>query len=75
MVPLWINAGTTHGIAATSIVSCIQGETGLPAAAIGKVEIRDEHCEVEVANQHARSIISRLNRAHLNGRRLRAKLA
>jgi ATP-dependent RNA helicase DeaD len=72
---LWVNAGSSHGVASPAIVSCIQGETGLPASVIGKVTVHEDHSEVEVAEQHARSIISRLNRAHFQGRRLRAKLA
>jgi ATP-dependent RNA helicase DeaD len=75
LVPLWVNAGSSHGVASPAIVSCIQGETGLPASVIGKVTVHEDHSEVEVAEQHARSIISRLNRAHFQGRRLRAKLA
>jgi len=75
MVPLWVNVGTAHAMSPEALISCIQGETGLPTSVLGKVDIADDHSKIDVAEPHARSIISRLNRAQLNGRRLRAKLA
>ena len=75
MVPLWVNVGTAHAMTPEALISCIQGETGLPTSVLGKVNVAEDHSKIDVAEPHARSIISRLNRAQLNGRRLRAKLA
>lgn len=75
MVPLWVNVGTAHAMTPEALISCIQGETGLPKSVLGNVNVAEDHSKIDVAEPHARSIISRLNRAQLNGRRLRAKLA
>lgn len=75
MVPLWVNVGTAHAVTPEGLISCIQGETGLPTSVLGNVNVAEDHSKIDVAEPHARSIISRLNRAQLNGRRLRAKLA
>ena len=57
------------------MVTLIQGETGLPAEVIGKVDIRERHSFVEVSTEHAQAIVSRLKRAPLGGIRLKAKVA
>ena len=74
MLPLWLNVGRSHGVGPANIVGCILGETGLPPAAVGKIEVDVEHSIVDVSAHHARAILSRLNRTQLSGRRLKAKL-
>ena len=72
---LWLSAGEANGIQAADVVRLIQGETGLPAEVIGKVDIRERHSFVEVSTEHAQVIVSRLKRAPLGGIRLKAKVA
>jgi ATP-dependent RNA helicase DeaD len=72
---LWISAGEENGIQKADVVTLIQGETGLPAEVIGKVDIRERHSFVEVSTEHAQAIVSRLKRAPLGGIRLKAKVA
>ena len=38
----------------------IQGETGLPAEIIGRVDIRERHTFVEVASEHAAGVVAKL---------------
>jgi len=63
------------GVAETHIVSTILGETGLPRSVVGPVDIRERHLFVYVAGEHANSILSKLNRAQINGRKVKAKVA
>ncbi|MBN9693929.1 MAG: DEAD/DEAH box helicase [Verrucomicrobia bacterium] len=72
---LWISAGEANGIQKADVVTLIQGETGLPAEVIGKVDIRERHSFVEVSTEHAQVIVARLKRAPLGGIRLKAKVA
>lgn len=70
-----MSIGSTMGITAADILSAIQGQTGLPLSAIGTVDVRERHAFVDVAEEHARSIISKLNRADIKGKRVKIKEA
>jgi len=74
-VRIWMGAGASHGVGSPEILECILGETGLPATAVVGIDVRERHAFVRVLPQHAPVILSRLNRAHLAGRRLKAKMA
>ena len=49
------------------------GETGLPAKTVGTVDIRERHLFVDVTSDSANAIVSKLNRAHLKGRKIKVK--
>jgi ATP-dependent RNA helicase DeaD len=72
---LYINAGAEMGVSEGDIVGTILGETGLPRTAVGVVDIRERHLFVDVASEHANSIISKLNRAQIKGRKAKVKVA
>jgi ATP-dependent RNA helicase DeaD len=72
---LYLNAGAEMGISEADIVGTILGETGLPRNVVGAVDIRERHLFVDVASEHANSIISKLNRAQIKGRKAKAKVA
>ena len=72
---LYVNVGTEMGVSEGDIVGTILGETGLPRKVVGAVDIRDRHLFVDVASEHANSIISKLNRAQIKGRKAKAKVA
>ena len=63
------------GISEGDIVGTILGETGLPRKILGAVDIRERHLFVDVASEHANSIIAKLNRAQIKGRKAKAKVA
>ena len=75
MTRLWIGVGSEAAVGPDEIKGCILGETGIPAAAIGKIDIRERHSFVEVTADTATGVIAKLNRATLGGRRLKAKVA
>jgi ATP-dependent RNA helicase DeaD len=72
---LYVNAGVEMGIAEPDIVGTILGETGLPRKVVGAVDIRERHLFVDVASEHANSIISKLNRAQIKGHKAKVKVA
>ena len=72
---LHLNVGETTGLGAADVVNAIMGETGLPAKVIGTIDVREKHAFVEVAAEHANSIIAKLNRGGIAGRKVKVKLA
>jgi ATP-dependent RNA helicase DeaD len=72
---LYLNVGAEMGVSEGDIVGTILGETGLPRKVVGAVDIRERHLFVDVASEHANSIISKLNRAQIKGRKAKAKVA
>lgn len=72
---LYMNVGEEMGVTANDVVQAIQGETGLPAKAIGKVDIRERHLFVDVSSEHANSILAKLKRTQIKGYKVKAKEA
>ena len=72
---LYLNVGAEMGVSEGDVVGTILGETGLPRKVVGAVDIRERHLFVDVAAEHANSILSKLNRAQIKGRKAKAKVA
>jgi ATP-dependent RNA helicase DeaD len=72
---LFINLGKDAGISPPEVVSLILGHTGLPASVVGTVDLRERHLFVDVASDHVRAIVSKLNRSQVQGRNLKVKVA
>ena len=72
---LYMNVGEEMGVAPGDVVGAILGETGLPAAVVGTVDIRERHLFVDVAAEHANGIIAKLNRTRIKNNKLKVKLA
>jgi ATP-dependent RNA helicase DeaD len=72
---LYINVGAEMGVGAKDVVDAIMGHTGLPAKVVGTVDIRDRHLYVDVAGEHANSIIAKLNRNRIKDHKLKVKIA
>jgi ATP-dependent RNA helicase DeaD len=72
---LYMNVGEKMGVAAADVTGAILGETGLPAKVVGRVDIRERHLFVDVAAEHANSIISKLNRTSIKNQKLKVKVA
>ena len=72
---LHMSVGAENGASRDEIIRTIQGQTGLPASAIGEVDLRERHTFVDVAAEHANAIVSKLKRAQVGNQRLKVKLA
>jgi ATP-dependent RNA helicase DeaD len=63
------------GVSAADVVETIMGQTGLPAKVVGTVDVRERHLFADVASEHANSILARLNRGQIKGRKIKVKVA
>src|SRR5204862_3146785 len=72
---LWMNLGEETGIVPIDIVNAVAGETGLPGKVVGTVDIRERHLFVDVASEHVKGIVAKLNRAEIKSHKLKVKVA
>jgi ATP-dependent RNA helicase DeaD len=72
---LWMNVGEEMGIAPIDIVNVVSGETGLPGKVVGTVDVRERHLFVDVASEHVKGIIAKLNRSQIKGHKIKVKVA
>jgi ATP-dependent RNA helicase DeaD len=72
---LWMSLGEEQGFTPIDFVNAVAGETGLPGKVVGKVDVRERHSFVDVAEEHANSIIAKLNRAQIKGQKVKVKVA
>jgi ATP-dependent RNA helicase DeaD len=72
---LWMSLGEEMGVVPIDIVNTVAGETGLPGKVVGTVDIRERHLFVDVASEHADSIIAKLNRTQIKGHKVKVKVA
>jgi ATP-dependent RNA helicase DeaD len=72
---LWMNVGEEMGVAPIDIVNAVAGETGLPGKVVGLVDVRERHLFADVASEHVKSIIAKLNRSEIKGHKLKVKVA
>lgn len=72
---LWMNLGAEMGIKPIDVVNAIAGETGLPGKVVGTVDVRERHLFVDVATEHVKGIIAKLNRAAINNQKVKVKVA
>ncbi len=72
---LWMSLGQEQGVVPIDFVNSVAGETGLPGKVVGKVDVRERHSFVDVASEHANSIIAKLNRSEIKGQKVKVKVA
>ncbi|HEV2691396.1 MAG TPA: helicase-related protein, partial [Verrucomicrobiae bacterium] len=72
---LWMSVGEAQGVTPIDVVNSVAGETGLPGKVVGTVDVREKHLFVDVAAEHANSIIAKLNRAEIKGHKVKVKIA
>ncbi len=72
---LWMNLGEEMAVTPIDVVNAVAGHTGLPGKVVGKVDVRERHLFLDVAADHANSIIAKLNRAEIKGHKVKVKEA
>ena len=70
-----MNLGEEMGVSEGDVIEAILGATGLPRETIGKVDVRERHLFFNVASEHARGIVAKLNRSQIKGRKAKVKMA
>jgi len=69
-VRLFVGAGRRGGIRPGDLVGAITGETGVPARALGAIEIADAYSLVSVPEEFADQIIAGMKNATLRGQKV-----
>ncbi|MDP9202084.1 MAG: DEAD/DEAH box helicase [Gemmatimonadota bacterium] len=70
MTRLFMTVGTRDGVKAGDLMGAIAGEGGIPGDHVGKIDLRESHALVEVAEGDAAGVIARVNGAMIRGRRV-----
>lgn len=70
MTRLFMTVGTRDGVKTGDLMGMIAGEGGIPADRVGKIDLRESHALVEVAEADAASVIARVNGTMMRGRRV-----
>jgi ATP-dependent RNA helicase DeaD len=70
MTRLFMTVGTRDGVKTGDLMGMIAGEGGIPGDHVGKIDLRESHALVEVAEADAASVIARVNGAMVGGRRV-----
>jgi hypothetical protein len=70
---VWVGVGRKDNVRPGDVLGAIVGETGLGADRIGKIDVRELFCLVEVRPDVAERVIGALSGATLRGRRIVAR--
>lgn len=70
MTRLFMTVGTRDGVKTGDLMGMIAGEGGIPGDHVGKIDLRESHALVEVAEGDAASVIARVNGVMIRGRRV-----
>ena len=70
MTRLFMTIGTRDGVKVGDLMGVIAGEGGIPGDHVGKIDLRESHALVEVADADAAGVIARVNGAMIRGRRV-----
>jgi ATP-dependent RNA helicase DeaD len=65
---LYFGVGRRDGVRPADLVGAITGETRVTGEQVGRIEIRDTHCSVEVAASVADQVIKGLATTTIRGR-------
>lgn len=71
---LWVGIGRKDGVKPGDLVGALANEAGVPADAIGRIELRDLFCLVDVRSDHADQAVRRLTGVTVRGRRVVARI-
>ncbi|HXY67818.1 MAG TPA: DbpA RNA binding domain-containing protein [Gemmatimonadales bacterium] len=71
---LWVGVGKKDGVRPGDVLGAIVGEAKLAADRVGKIEVRELFCLVEVRAEEAERVVRALTGTTLRGRRVAARL-
>jgi ATP-dependent RNA helicase DeaD len=70
MTRLFMTVGTRDGVKVGDLMGIVAGEGGIPGDHVGKIDLRESHALIEVAEADAASVIARVNGSMVKGRRV-----
>ena len=71
---LWVGVGKKDHVRPGDLVGAIVGETHLAADRVGKIEVRELYCLVEIQAEDAERVVRALTGTNLRGRRVTARV-
>ena len=71
---LWVGVGKKDNVRPGDVLGAIVGEARLQADHVGKIEVRELYCLVEVRAEDAERVVRALSGTNLRGRRVTARL-
>lgn len=74
-VRLFVSLGSSAGLCPADLVGAIANEAGVPGRTIGAIDIRDKVSFVDVAAEHAGTILKKLAKATIRGRTVTMSIA
>jgi ATP-dependent RNA helicase DeaD len=75
MTRLILGVGREHGVAPGDVLGVIVGLTKLPKEAVGVIRLQPKQAFVDVADEHAETILTKLSGIQFKGRKLWCKRA
>jgi ATP-dependent RNA helicase DeaD len=75
MTRLVMNIGREHGIAAGDIVGVVLGVGKIPKPAVGAIKLLPKQAFVDIADEHASTVLKKLNGIGFKGRKLAVRTA
>lgn len=75
MVRLFINIGFNQKISPSNIVGAIAGETGIPGASLGHIQIEDKHTYVDIPKEYKSQVLDKMVGASIKGKRVNVEVA
>jgi ATP-dependent RNA helicase DeaD len=70
MTRLFMTVGTRDGVKVGDLMGIVAGEGGIPGDHVGKIDLRESHALIEVAEADAAAVIARVNGSMVKGRRV-----
>ncbi|HST07158.1 MAG TPA: DbpA RNA binding domain-containing protein [Gemmatimonadaceae bacterium] len=70
MTRLFMTVGTRDGVKVGDLMGIVAGEGGIPGDHVGKIDLRESHELIEVAEADAAGVIARVNGSMIKSRRV-----
>jgi ATP-dependent RNA helicase DeaD len=71
---LWVGVGRKDDVGPGDVLGAIVGEAKLPADHVGRIEVRELFCLVEIRSEDAERVVRALTGTTLRGRRITARV-
>ncbi len=75
MIKMHFNVGKKNNVYPGDLVGAIAGESGIPGNTIGNIDIFPKHSFVDVPGQYVNTVLDKMNRNRVKGKKVHVKVA
>lgn len=75
MIKVYFNVGKKNNVYPGDLVGAIAGESGIPGDTIGNIDIFPKHSFVDVPGQYVDTVVAKMNRNRVKGKKVRVNVA